>query len=194
MPDAEVTIFDDRMKTPIAQTKTDGNGQYIISVPKKDRYRIEARKSTYFRGEKIVFPNEVDTNHVIAIQNKPGYVFDVTVFDKTAIHTPINSLRDCKVEIYNNTTKEQELTIVRNPKSVFNFPFVEGNHYTILVRKPGYINRRIEAYVNVNGCILCFDGMGVKQPDVTDLMTHDNEIGYLLGSIDLDSIEIGKNS
>jgi hypothetical protein len=35
----------------------------------------------------------------------------------------------------------------------------------MLVRKPGYLNRRIEVYVNINGCILCVDGMGIKEPD-----------------------------
>jgi outer membrane protein OmpA-like peptidoglycan-associated protein len=46
--------------------------------------------------------------------------------------------------------------------------------------------------VNVNGCILCIDGMGVQQPEVTALMTHNNEDAYLLGNIDLDSIAVGK--
>jgi outer membrane protein OmpA-like peptidoglycan-associated protein len=34
--------------------------------------------------------------------------------------------------------------------------------------------------------------MGVKEPDVVPLMTHNNEIGHFLGTIDLDSIELGK--
>ena len=61
-----------------------------------------------------------------------------------------------------------------------------------MIRKRSYINRRIEAYVNINGCILCIDGMGVRQPEVVALMSHNNEIGYFLGNIDLDSIQIGK--
>ena len=77
-------------------------------------------------------------------------------------------------------------------KSTFNFSFAEGNHYTVLVRKQGYLNRRIEVYVNVNGCILCVDGMGIKEPDLVPLMTHNNEMGHFLGTIDLDSITIGK--
>jgi outer membrane protein OmpA-like peptidoglycan-associated protein len=192
LPDAVVTIYDDRMQTLVASTKTDEKGQYQIYVPQKDRYRIEGKKSTYFKSEKIVTFDEVAQMHDLAIQNKPGYVMDITTFDKTQIHTPINSLPDCKVEIYNNTTKEQELTIESNPKSVFNFPFNEGNHYTVLVRKPGYINQRIEGYVGMNGCIMCLHGIGVQQPDVTALMSHNNEVGYFLGNLDLDSIQIGK--
>ena len=84
------------------------------------------------------------------------------------------------------------LTIDKLSKSTFNFSFAEGNHYTVLVRKQGYLNRRIEVYVNVNGCILCVDGMGIKEPDLVPLMTHNNEMGHFLGTIDLDSITIGK--
>jgi outer membrane protein OmpA-like peptidoglycan-associated protein len=192
LPDALITIYDDRMKLAIAHIKTDDNGHYKIVVPKKDRYAIEAKKSTYFKGEKVVSFEEAGDLQDLIVQNKPGYVLDITTFDKTQIHTPINSLPDCKVEIYNNTTHEQELTIASNPKSVFNFPFTEGNHYTVLVRKPGYINQRIESFVGTNGCIMCLNGIGVEQPDVTALMSHNNELGYFLGNIDLDSIHIGK--
>jgi outer membrane protein OmpA-like peptidoglycan-associated protein len=166
LPDAVVSIYDDRMQILMASTTTDVNGHYQIYVPQKDRYRIEGKKSTYFKGEKIVTYEDAAKTHDLVIQNKPGYVLDITTFDKTQTHTPINSLPDCKVEIY--------------------------NHYTVLVRKPGYINQRIEGYVGTDGCIMCLHGIGVQQPDVTALMSHNNEIGYFLGNIDLDSIQIGK--
>jgi outer membrane protein OmpA-like peptidoglycan-associated protein len=118
--------------------------------------------------------------------------FDITIFDKAFDHNPINTLRDCKVEIYNNTTHQQEFAIERLEKATFNFDFAGGNHYTMLVRKPGYLNHRIELYVNINGCILCVDGMGVQQPNVVPIMGHNNEKGVFLGSVDLDSIKIGK--
>ncbi len=187
-----VTIFDDVMKVGLAHAETDAMGAYQVKVPIKSRYRVLAEKPTYFDSEKIVDHTAGDMKVELDMARKPGYVFDITIFDKAFEHNTINTLRDCKVEIYNNTTGEQELTIEQLPKSTFNFSFAEGNHYTVLVRKPGYLNRRIEVYVNVNGCILCVDGMGIKEPDLVPLMTHNNEIGYFLGTIDLDSIQIGK--
>jgi outer membrane protein OmpA-like peptidoglycan-associated protein len=192
LPDVWVSVYDDKSNTPLAKVLTDASGAYKLNLPDAERYRFEAQKPTYYRIEKIGSFEDVMSKKDVAMNNKPGYLFDVTVFDKARQHAAVNSLPDCKVEIYNNTTHEQELTIPQNPKSVFNFPFVEGNHYTVLVRKQGYINRRIEAYVNVNGCILCIDGMGIQQPEVTALMTHNNEEAYLLGNIDLDSIAVGK--
>jgi outer membrane protein OmpA-like peptidoglycan-associated protein len=192
LPDAVVTIYDDKMQQVLGTTRTDVDGSYKIEVPIRERYRIEADKSTYFKTEKIIAGQERSYQIDHLMMNKPGYMFDVTIFDEAHRLMAINSLRHCKIEIYNNTTKEQELTIPRHTKSVFNFPFVEGNHYTVLVRKPGYINHRIEVYVNINGCILCVHGMGVEQPDVVELMHHGNESGYFLGAIEMDSIYVGK--
>jgi outer membrane protein OmpA-like peptidoglycan-associated protein len=194
LPDAVVTVYDDVMQEAVGSSKTDVNGYYKVSVPHRKRYRVEAKKSTYYKTEQVIQgKTKLEQEELnLTLMNKPGYMFDVTIFDAAHRLKPINSLRDCKIEIYNNTTKEQELTKLKHPKSVFNFPFNEGNHYTVLVRKKGYINHRIEVYVNINGCILCVHGMGVKEPDVVEMMHHGNEAGYFLGAIDMDSIYIGK--
>jgi outer membrane protein OmpA-like peptidoglycan-associated protein len=192
LPDAQIVVYDDRMFAPLGQALTDGNGTYRIVVPKKDRYRVAVDKNTYFKSDKIFSSDTALMRQDLTLKNKPGYIFDITIFDKDRRQEAINSLPDCKIEIYNNTTKEQELTLPKHPKAVFNFPFNEGNHYTVLVRKSKYINRRIEAYVDINGCIMCVDGMGVEKPNMIALMSHDNEVGYFLGSIELDSLQIGK--
>ncbi|MBX2891757.1 MAG: OmpA family protein [Saprospiraceae bacterium] len=190
---AVVTVYDDVMILPLAFAATDDEGYFSIEVPKVERYKILADRQTFFMKDVVMAPDKNGKLKAkLGLERKPGYVFDITLFDKAYEHNPINTLRDCKVEIYNNTTKTQELTLEKWPKATFNFSFAEGNHYTILVRKPGYLNHRVEVYVNVNGCILCVDGMGVKEPDVVPLMTHGNEVGYFLGAIDLDSLHIGK--
>jgi outer membrane protein OmpA-like peptidoglycan-associated protein len=192
LSEATVVVYDDMLILPLAFVETDAEGFYSAQVPRVERYKIHADKGTFFSNEKIVALESVQKKVKVKLDRKPGYVFDITIFDKAFEHNTINTLRDCKIEIYNNTTKEQVLTIEKSPKSTFNFSFAEGNHYTMLVRKQGYLNRRVEVYVNVNGCILCVDGMGVKEPDVVPLMSHGNEVGYFLGAIDLDSMQIGK--
>lgn len=187
-----VTVFDDMMIASLAQTETDADGSYVLTVPKVSRYKVLAEKPTYFDQDLVISHLGGNLNVELGMARKPGYVFDITIFDKAYEHDPINTLRDCKVEIYNNTTQQQELSIERLPKSAFNFSFAEGNHYTMLVRKQGYLNRRVEVYVNVNGCILCVDGMGIKEPDLVPVLSHGNEIGHFLGTVDLDSIQIGK--
>ena len=189
---SKVTLYDDMMKVAIATTTTNADGHYQISAPKRERYRVLAEKPTFFQKEEMLLWPAGSATASFLMQRKPGYVFDITIFDKAFEHNPVNTLRDCKVEIYNNTTREQELAIEKMPKSTFNFSFAEGNHYTMLVRKQGYFNRRVEVYVNVNGCILCVDGMGVKQPEVVPIMSRNNQVGYFLGALDLDSIKVGQ--
>jgi len=188
---AHVIVLDDLLKKEIASADTDINGFYSIVAPRAARYAILVDKSTYFERDTVIAELKSVNKTDLALTRKPGYVFDITIFDKAYEHNPINTLRDCKIEIYNNTTKVQELAIEKLSKSTFNFSFAEGNHYTMLVRKPGYLNRRVELYVNINGCILCVDGMGVKEPDLVQIMSHNNEIGNFLGTLDLDSIQIG---
>lgn len=186
-----ITVFDDMLKKEIATTYTDEQGHFKVHVPFALRYALSADHLTYFENDTVVASGQESYEMQVVLQRKPGYVFDVTIFDRAYQHNLINTLRDCKVEIYNNTTGQQELTIEKLAKSTFNFTFVEGNHYTMLVRKPGYLNRRVELYVNVNGCILCVDGMGVNEPDLVAIMHNNNETGNFLGTLDLDSVQIG---
>jgi outer membrane protein OmpA-like peptidoglycan-associated protein len=192
LPNSNVVVFDDMLKKQIALTTTDATGRYTVAAPKAARYALRADKSTYFYQDTVVPVAEGTAVVNLGLATKPGYQFNMTIFDKAYEHNPINTLKDCKVEIYNNTTKEQELFVEKLEKSTFHFAFLEGNHYTMLVRKPGYLNRRVELYVNVNGCILCVDGMGIKEPDLVPLMSNDNQTGHMLGTIDLDSIQVGK--
>lgn len=186
-----VTIFDDMLKKEIAATQTDEQGFFSISAPRAVRYALSADHATYFKRDTVLADMKATHRADLTLERKPGYVFDITMFDRAFDHNPINTLRDCKVEIYNNTTAKEELVIEKLAKSTFHFAFAEGNHYTLLVRKPGYLNRRVEVYVNVNGCILCVDGMGVNEPDVVAIMHNNNETGNFLGSLDLDSLQIG---
>ncbi len=192
LPNSSVVVFDDMLKKQIAQTTTDATGQYYVVAPNASRYALRADKSTYFHQDTTVVANTAKESVNLQLTTKPGYQFDMTIFDKAYEHNPINTLKDCKVEIYNNTTHEQELFVEKLEKSTFHFAFLEGNHYTMLVRKPGYLNRRVELYVNVNGCILCVDGMGIKEPDLVPLMSNNNQTGHMLGTVDLDSIQLGK--
>ncbi len=75
LPDVLVTIYDDKMQVPLAQTLTNGMGAYTLSLPLKERYRIEAKKSTYFKSEKIVSANNWTAKQNLTMKNKPGYIF-----------------------------------------------------------------------------------------------------------------------
>lgn len=188
----KVIIMDALTKDRIATTYTDATGNFSANLPRYRDYIITADKDTYFKSHHQFSTDDNEVNLTMKMERKPGYVFDVSVYDGGKVKSTVNTIANSRVEIYNNTTREEELVIENNPKANFTYAFEEGNHYTILVRKEGYLNRRIEAYVDIEGCILCFDGMGVEQPDVVPLMHHDNELGFFLGAISIDSIQVGQ--
>jgi outer membrane protein OmpA-like peptidoglycan-associated protein len=60
------------------------------------------------------------------------------------------------------------------------------------LRKKGYFNKRIEANINIHGCILCFEGLGSINPGVVDNLTERNTAGTLGANIQMKPIELGK--
>lgn len=192
LPNTKIKILDAAMLEPVSETYSDAAGRFQITLVSNKEYILIAEKPNYFRCEKKVRKEDLLKPVVLEMETKPGYFFDITVFDGDRVKSHLNLVDNARVEIYNNTTGEEVLSIDKNPKAGFNYSFKEENHYTILVRKAGYLNRRIEVYVDIDGCILCIDGMGVEEnPNVTDIMLRENQIGYLLGNIALDTIEIG---
>ena len=50
----------------------------------------------------------------------------------------------------------------------------------------------MEAFVDVEGCILCFEGIGDVRPGVSDNLTAENKQGTLLANVELDRSTEGK--
>ena len=84
------------------------------------------------------------------------------------------------------------LAFVEHPHPHFDVALIKGNHYTLLIRKDGYLSKRMEAFVDVEGCILCFEGIGSVEPGVSDNLTEGNQMGVLLANVDLEKIYEGK--
>lgn len=191
LPNCSIKVLNGLSRELLANSKSDNKGNFRMSLIPTEEYLVMIDVQNHFSYEKEMTGAELASPLNVVLKPKPGYLFDVTVFDSRRVSAMINLVDNARVEIYNNTTREEELVIAKNPKAGFNFSFKEGNHYTVLVRREGYLNRRIQIFVDIDGCILCVKGMGVEQPNVTEIMTSDNEIGYLLGNIALDTIEIG---
>lgn len=74
----------------------------------------------------------------------------------------------------------------------FQVQLFKGNHYTILIRKEAYLSKRMEAFVNAEACIFCFEEVGDIRPDVSDNLTERNLKGVLLANVELEKVYIGK--
>jgi len=193
---AEVKILDHMTNELQAKMATGMEGAFAVTVPKGRKYRVVVHHKNYIDKDEIVSTIGLkDAKKVfvkIEMEHKPGYVFDVTMAESKDNGTALlNSIDSARIEVYNNTTRKEELVLLEHPAPVFNFFFEKGNHYTIMIRRKGYFNKRIEAYVNVDDCILCFDGLSMT--GVSEMMTDGNEMGTFLANIDMEPIKINKS-
>ncbi|MCE7925210.1 MAG: hypothetical protein DYG98_19315 [Haliscomenobacteraceae bacterium CHB4] len=175
-----------------ADTFTSNDGRFAAVLPPGE-YRVVAHKDIFFDHEQTFKVAGEKVFLTVEMKRRPGYLFDVTVAE--ARENPelvVDAVQGAWIEIYNRTQGRPELVLQNHPNAFFQHTFERGNHYTILIRRPGFIAKRIEVYVNVKGCILCVDGVASLTPGVTENLTAGNELGTLLANIELDRAKLDK--
>ena len=178
-----------------AETMSNEDGFFTFEVSPGEDYKIKGTKSIFEETFATLKAAELTSGGKAYVKmempRKPGYLFDVTLadafFDKDGAKNAVDS---ATIEIYNNTTNEEVLVLKKHPFPGFTYTFEQGNHYTVMVRKDGYFTKRMEAHVNIDGCILCFEGMGNVRP--SDNLTEGNTMGSLLANVELDKIRLSQ--
>ncbi len=191
----EVSVMDKISNAKIGTTLSDESGTFSMGLPGPSTYVITAKKHTFEQVdiELVVEEGSFKSFPKVEMQRLPGYRFEITLAEKRQYQgATTNAIKGARIEVYNNTTKTPELVLEDYEHPEFEVNLLQGNHYTILVRKDGYLAKRLEAYVNVKGCILCFEGIGEIVPGVSDNLTDDNSTGVLLANVEMDSIFTGK--
>lgn len=194
---ADVLIQNKSSRELVKKTQTDDAGIWKAELEENKAYIVEILKRD-FEPLKYEF-NTADAKDgklylKIEATRQPGYIFDATLAEERA-NSSINVLgiEGALVEIYNRTTSTEELVLKDHPHPNFQFTLKKGNHYTILIRKEGYLAKRIEAYVNVNNCIVCIDGVSDVSPGVIENISTATGLGSLLANIELQKAVIGKS-
>lgn len=195
---AYATLYD-KVRIIKGEAHSNKEGFFSIEIEPNQTYELVVKKNG-FNDETI----QINTNGKVAgdkvyakvpLSRAPGYIFEATVADWRPENstTPVDAIENTTIEVYNNTTKKEELHLENHPSHTFHFRMEQGNHYTIMLRKEGYFNKRIEANVAVNGCLLCFEGMGKIRPGVADNLSHGNLTGTLGANISMRKIELDKS-
>ncbi len=192
----QVTVFDGQDKE-LGKTFSDHTGHFNIEVPARFKYRIAVFKDMFVETETMLDVEDAgDQDKIftkIEMKRAPGYTFEITLAEKRDHDSiVVDAIKGSRIEVYNNTKKTEVLVLEDHPDPNFDIALQKGNHYTILVRKDGYLGKRMEAFVDVEGCILCFEGIGSVNPGVSDNLTEGNEFGVLLANVELDKIYEGK--
>lgn len=191
----EIEFFEMDSDQAIDKTFSNQDGFFTLSLPANKTYQLKANKELFFEQIQTVKTTSSEPTIYLKVQmeREPGYILDVTMAQKKdSLDEEVDAIKGARVEIYNNTQEREELVLEDYPHINFQYTLKKGNHYTMLIRKKGFLAKRIEAYVNVNGCIVCIDGVGSLNPGVSDNLTQGFDMGTLLANVELDKINFDK--
>ena len=183
---------------PQADAASDTEGKFTMQLPAGADYRFVASKAGFKEKE---IPGSTkgktagDKVYVkIPMDRSPGYIFEATLAEGEGgeVVEPTDGIIGATIEIYNNTKKKPELVLRQHPKHTFSHTFEKGNQYIVFIRKEGFYTKRLQANVDVNGCLLCFEGLSNVQPGISDNLTAENSAGTLVANIDMRRIVIGE--
>jgi len=153
----EVVILDNSSQAVIQKITSNKEGFFSANIPIGKEFLIKLSRNLYFPKEEVVSTVGKSASEKVYVKSKlerkPGYIFDVTLAE-AGNSTNVNAISGSKIEVYNNTLDKETLVIEDLEEPNFNVTFERGNHYSVLIRKEGFFNKRLEAYVDIEGCIL----------------------------------------
>ncbi len=193
--EVKLIIIDEETGDQRAEIFSDKEGHFVVEVP-AGSYAITASKNLFEDQQlKLSQAASVTGNKFffkITMQRKPGYLFDITLANKRdSLHESVDAIHNSRIEVYNNTIEALEYANENYGPPNFLYTLTKGNHYTIMIRKKGYLTKRIEAFVDVEGCILCIEGLSKLSPGVTDNLTEGHEMGTLLANVEMEPVDVG---
>ncbi len=197
---SQVVVNAENAKTGefLKQVTSDNEGKFVFDFPPGvTSVKLTGMKSLFHDIDVIIGPEETTDGKAyvkMQLKRQPGYIFEITLAEKTdSIGSPTNHIRNALIEVYNNTTEKVVMVLEDHPQPDFKVDLEKGNHYTVMIRKEGYLTKRMEAFVDVEGCILCFEGIGDVRPGVSDNLSEENSNGTLLANVELESVFEGKS-
>lgn len=189
--EALIEVYNQNDDGFLTSTYSDQYGKYTIALPSDGNFVFRVERQAYYVAEKFISSFEEDFTYDIKMTRLAGYEFEATVKELLSYKTGNigKELKNVKVEICNNTTDKEIVVIEDDPDNTFEANFERNNHYTILLRKKGYFAKRIEVYVDAEGCILCFEGLGTyTSPEIESALTEGNQRGSILTDIPMKKI------
>ncbi len=183
----------------IGEALTDQNGHFSIPAEANKEYDVQFEKKVFATAKETVSTVGKNEGEKVYVEHKmirqPGYLLEITLAEKReSAEIPVDAINGSRIEIYNHTTKKEELVIESSTSPTFSITLQQGNEYSILVRKEGFFNKRLHANVNINGCYLCMEGFGTVNPGVVDNLTsaEDNKLGTLLANVEMERLNTQK--
>lgn len=159
---ATVTLYSIPDNKEIGTFNSGPFGHFSTSLP-AGQYRMVTRKDIFEDREDTFKVENTKIFLKVVLNRQPGYLLNAQLVEIAPGNTNQIDVQDVTVEVYNRTRDQAETVQHLKTTSVFQQRFDQGNRYLVMLRKPGYLGRRIEVYINNNGCALCLEGL----PDYT---------------------------
>jgi len=181
-----VELYNAETNELISRSRSDRDGKFELTGPAGKILTLKGSKDLFHDVEMEVSTVEKSSGEKafvkLEMKRAPGYIFDITMAEKRDDENQVvDAIRGALVEVYNNTTREPLMVLEDHPHPDFKIDLEKGNHYTIMIRKEGFLAKRMEAFVDVKGC-----------PGVSDNLTEGNENGTLLANVELEKVYTGK--
>ena len=177
----------------LGKTRSDAEGYFKIDVPMHSKIRLYCSKDMFDIKRLETEVGSGKTFIKMEMGRAPGYTFEVTLAEKKSRPDEVvDAITGARIEVYNNTTRQSVMDLKDHDNPEFQLNLKKGNHYTVLIRKSGFLSKRMEAFIDVEGCLMCFEGLGTVDPGVSDNLTEDNAFGVMLANVELERIFEGK--
>jgi len=192
--EVKVQVLDAESSVLYGDVVTNREGFFAVEVPVDRDFSIRASKAVFDPVETVATSKNLTGEKVfvkIPMARAPGYRLEVTLAEEAGPdQEEVDAISGSLIEVYNNTDDKEVLVLKEHPSPYFSFQLKQGNHYTLLIRTPGYFTKRIESFVNIDGCILCMDGVSEIGPGVSDNLAYGNDMGTLLANIELKPLRV----
>ncbi len=176
---------------------TGRNGNYEVKLPGPGEYTLSVQRGGY--QEQLV-ALEVEEgvsalNVNIPLEAFPGYDFDFTMRERLKSGPQVmgDTISGVRIEIYDVTAGReiQDSTLIEASQG---FTLARGHRYAFLLRKDGYFAKRFDVLVDVEGCILCFEGLGSAfEPNILESLSGGGQgPGAVLADIGMRPIVVGE--
>lgn len=186
---ALITVLDAESRLLFGEAYSDREGFFALGVPRDRDFLVRVSKPAFLPAEGAASSRNLAADKTFfeaSLARAPGYRLEVTLArERAEDQEEVDAITGSLIELYNNTEDTTVLTLASHPSPYFSIQLEQGNHYTLLIRSPGYFTKRIETFVNIDGCILCMDGVSEIGPGVSDNLSYGNEVGTLLANVEL---------
>ncbi len=122
----------------------------------------------YFASLSIVFAQNTGNKNEIGLAtksiNSPNYLCHISINKHHLLTSSRQALTGVDIDVYNLTTQKEILKLKKHPQNKFSVNFKHGNEYIIMLRKEGFLIKRVHAKIGMDGCIACVEGLNMLTP------------------------------